>query len=92
MFGNFDFNTTPLAPPGTQLIIHNKPNKRKSWDYHGEDGFYIGPVMNHYRCITTYVSKTHAERYHPEVNINDHLNTTGEKMIYLLKNKASLIT
>ena len=26
LFGNFDFNRTPLAPPGTKIVIHLKPN------------------------------------------------------------------
>ena len=30
LFGQFDFNRTPLAPPGTELVIHEKPDKRKS--------------------------------------------------------------
>jgi hypothetical protein len=36
--GNFDFNRTPLAPPGTKVLIHVKPDKRKSWDPHGNTG------------------------------------------------------
>ena len=31
IFGEFDFNRTPLAPPGTRVIIHNIPNYRASW-------------------------------------------------------------
>ena len=34
--GNFDFNKTPLAPPGTKVVIHLKPDQRASWSYHGE--------------------------------------------------------
>jgi hypothetical protein len=32
--GNFDFNATPLAPPGIKVIIHEKPAQRGSWDPH----------------------------------------------------------
>ena len=28
LFGNFDFNKTPLAPPGTKVVIHSKPENR----------------------------------------------------------------
>ena len=31
----FDFNRTPLAPPGTKTIIHNKPAIRGSWATRG---------------------------------------------------------
>jgi hypothetical protein len=36
--GHFDFNRTPLAPPGTRVIVHEKPDQRASWDPHGLDG------------------------------------------------------
>ena len=45
VFGNFDFNKTPLAPPGTQVIVHNKPSTRRSWAPHGETGWYLGPAL-----------------------------------------------
>jgi hypothetical protein len=37
--GNFDFNRTPLAPPGTRVIAHEKPDQWASWDPHGVDGY-----------------------------------------------------
>ena len=30
LFGNFDFNKSPLFPPGTKIILHAKPGKRAS--------------------------------------------------------------
>ena len=60
--GNFDFNRTPLAPPGTKAVIHNRPSSRPSWGFHGEDAFYIGPALEHYRCVKCYVPKTRATR------------------------------
>jgi hypothetical protein len=47
--GTFDYNKTPLAPPGTKVIIHEKPQQRKTWDPHGTEGWYLGPAMEHYR-------------------------------------------
>ena len=61
LFGNFDFNRTPLAPPGTKIVIHLKPNQRPSWGFHGQAGWYIGPVMDHYRNVTGYFPKEHCE-------------------------------
>jgi hypothetical protein len=29
--GIFDFNQTPLAPPGTRVLLHETPNTRTSW-------------------------------------------------------------
>ena len=36
IFGEFDSNRTPFAPPGTRVAIHNSPNYRASWAPHGE--------------------------------------------------------
>jgi hypothetical protein len=59
-FGNFDFNKTPLAPPGTKVVV--KPDQRASWAYHGEEGWYVGPSMEHYRCVKCYLPTTSRER------------------------------
>ncbi len=60
--GEFDYNRTPLAPPGTRVLVHEKPVNRASWDPHGVDGWYIGPAMESYRCYKTYIWSTKAER------------------------------
>ena len=62
IFGEFYFNRTPLAPHRTQVVIHNRPNDRASWIPHGEDGWYIGPSMECYRCHKSYIPKTRVER------------------------------
>jgi hypothetical protein len=38
LHGNFDFNKTPLAPLGTKVLVHLKPDQRPSWAYHGTEG------------------------------------------------------
>ena len=50
VFGPFDFNKTPLAPPGTKVVVHAKPTDRATWPFHGKDGWTIGPALDHYRC------------------------------------------
>ena len=60
--GPFDFNRTPLAPPGTKILMHEKIGNRRSWAPRGTDGWYIGPALEHYRCITCYLPETHATR------------------------------
>ena len=62
LHGVFDYNRTPLAPPGTRIIAHEKPTQRASWAPHGQDGWYIGPAMEHYRCYKVYINKTRSER------------------------------
>ena len=58
LFGTFDFNKTPLAPAGTRVILHEKPKQRNSWDYHGVEGWYIGPSLDHYCCVRCYLPST----------------------------------
>ena len=60
--GHFNFNRTPIAPLGTKVLVHEKPQNRASWDPHRVEGWYIGPALESYRCFKTYIPKTRAER------------------------------
>ena len=62
LHGKFKYNATPLAPPGTQVIIHEKPTVRGAWAPHGVKGWYLSPSMNHYCHHHIYVTKTKGER------------------------------
>ena len=62
LFDEFDFNATPLVPPGTHVVSHAKPEVRASWQPNGEVGWYVGPSMQHYRCVNTYFPTTRAGR------------------------------
>jgi hypothetical protein len=53
--GTFDFNRTPLGPPGCRVVAHEKPAKRKTWAPHGLDGWYVGPALDLYRCHTIWI-------------------------------------
>jgi hypothetical protein len=60
--GQYDFNRSPMAPPGTRIIAHETPSRRRTWAPHGQYGWYIGPALEHYRCYTVYINKTRGER------------------------------
>ena len=60
--GNFNYNTTPLSPPGTKVVAFEPPDKCNSWATHGTLGWYIVPALQHYRCCKIYVTKTAATR------------------------------
>ncbi len=60
--GAFDYNRTPIAPPGTRIISHVKADKRTSWAPHGDAGWYTGPAMEHYRCHRVHITKTNGKR------------------------------
>jgi hypothetical protein len=57
LFGQYNFNRAPMAPPGTRIIAHETPGRRRTWAPHGQDGWYIGPALEHYRCYTVYIKK-----------------------------------
>ena len=60
--GSFDFNRTPLGPPGCQVVAHKKPAKRKTWAPHGLDGWYVGLALDSYCCHTIWIWETRAIR------------------------------
>ena len=43
IWGTFDFNMTPMVPPGCKIIVLKKPGKCKSWVFHGVPRFNIWP-------------------------------------------------
>ena len=59
--GIFDFNKTPLAPPGTHVIIHEKPAQCQTWAPHGIDRWYVGPALDHYQCHRVWIPSTRSE-------------------------------
>ena len=58
LHGMHDFNATPLAPPGTKCIAHEKSSQRGTWAPHGQHGWYVGAAPKHYRCYQIYIPKT----------------------------------
>ena len=60
--GPYDFNAKPLAPPGIHVLVHEKPDQRKTWGTHANDAWYIGPALEHYRCYKVYMRETQSER------------------------------
>ena len=49
LHGAFRFTYTPLAPPGSKVMAHIKPNLRHSWGPRAEPGWYLGPAPDQYR-------------------------------------------
>jgi hypothetical protein len=62
IFGQYDFKRAPMAPPGTRTFAHETPERRRTWAPHGQDGWYIGPTLEHYRCYMVYITKTISNR------------------------------
>ena len=102
MFGEFGFNSTPLAPPGTKVLIYIKPSNRRIFGTHAIDGWYIGTSLSHYICYFCYVPETgvvrHADtvEFFPQknpfliVNTNNHLQQAASDILNLLKEPQTL--
>ncbi len=97
LHGLHNFATTPLAPAGTKVVIHKKPQNRASWDYHGCTVWYIGPPPDHYRCFRCFIPSTGREiitdtlRFIPQkitfpcMSIESTLKNSMDKIITLLQ-------
>ena len=51
MEGMYSFDATPMAPVGTEILMHIKPIRRHTWEYHAMKAHYFAPSLSHYRVI-----------------------------------------
>ena len=58
LYGTYNFDTTPLAPPGVRVLLYNDPNYRASYRVHGDGAYYLGPALENYRCYKCFVPST----------------------------------
>ena len=70
--GDFHFDSTPIAPPGTEMLMHNKPSIRRRWDHNTTKAWYIGACLKHYRTLKGIVSLTGAEQLSDTVRMKHH--------------------
>jgi hypothetical protein len=59
--GLIDYNKIAFAPPGCNIISHEKPPQRRTWAPHGQPGYLLGPAVHHSRCQKTYITSTASE-------------------------------
>ena len=50
IFGQYDSNKNPMAPPSKVVVVHDKPRQSTSWGHCGTRGRYIGEALDH--CIS----------------------------------------
>ena len=60
--GPFDYNKMPLAPMGCAAQIHEKSDKRGTWQYHTVDGWYLNTSPLHYRTHVCHIKESKKER------------------------------
>ena len=98
VFGTFNYQRTPLAPLGTKVIIHERPDQRKTWDKHGLPGFMVNRAEDHFRSWQVSVISTGATRVSdaiellptkytmPKTSSNDRINAAFEEIAEALNN------
>ena len=98
IWGNFDYNKTPLAPPGCKVVVHEFPEHRKNMAAHGKIGYFTNTVEDHYRTYEVYVPETGGERkaatveffpkyiQMPNTSSEDRPAETIEDLTHILKN------
>ncbi len=59
--GSYLFDATPMAPLGTKVLAHHKPNQRLSWGFHALNAWCISPSLQHYWCIKIIMHNTGGE-------------------------------
>jgi hypothetical protein len=72
MDGLFSFDATPLAPLGTEVLVHLKPTQHKSWGYHAAKVWYLSHAANHYRCIRVIMRDTGGKRITNTFQVQHH--------------------
>ena len=70
--GPYNFDATPMAPPGCKVIAHAKGSTRLSWDFRGKCGYYVGPALSHYRCYKVIRTATQAVVVSDTVTFQHH--------------------
>jgi hypothetical protein len=60
IWGRYDWNRFPLAPPGCKAVIYESPAARGLWGSRGTDAWYLGPSLDHYRCNHYFGPETQA--------------------------------
>ena len=86
------------------MFFHNKPSQRASWAFHGHEGWYIGPALDHYWNITAYFPDTQTEEGTdtvtfiphdtpiPSITMEDYLLQAVDDILSILKTSNYDIT
>ena len=60
--GSFNFDKTPLAPPGIKFLTHKCAKVREYFSFRSTRDYYVGPCLNHYRCYKLWIPTTNSTR------------------------------
>jgi hypothetical protein len=52
----------PIAPLGTEVLVHQKPSPRKTWGYNAAKAWYLSHAAAHYHWVCVIMKDTGGER------------------------------
>ena len=61
MEGKYHFDAAPIAPPGSEMIMHENPNQRMTFGYNAKKAWYIAPCFKHYQTFKGILPSTGSE-------------------------------
>ena len=62
LYGPHNYNALPFVPIGMQALVHDKPQRRKSFAQHCTKGWVIETSPEHYRCWKVWTKDTRSTR------------------------------
>ena len=62
LYGPHNYNAHPFVPIGMEAMVHDPPNKRRTFAQHCSKGYVLGTSTEHYRCWNLWNIKTKATR------------------------------
>ena len=62
LFGKLNYMASPVVPPGIKALAHDKQANIFTWAMNRQEGWTIGPSLEHYRCIKCFLQSTRSVR------------------------------
>ena len=72
MKGEYHFDATPVAPPGSEILMHENPNRRETFGLNAKKTWYIAPCFKHYLTFKRILPSTGAESMSDTVRFKHH--------------------
>ena len=72
MEGEYNFYAMPVSPLGSEMLMHENPNRRTTFGYNAKKAWYIAPCFNHYWTFKGILPSIVSERVSDTVRFKHH--------------------
>ena len=72
MKGEYHFDATPVATQGSEMLMHEKPNRRKTFGLNTKKAWSTSPCFKHYQIFKGILQSTGAEKMTDTVRFKHH--------------------